>query len=90
MFPRMESITNLWYTIFLLFILQVLETVVTGIENMGGESLLLSLIYHVYSAYILNEPSLFIILILHSHISEAFCSMMTGGNVGKQVVKISD
>jgi len=45
MFPHMESITNLWYTIFLLFILQVLETVVTGIENMGGESLLLSLIY---------------------------------------------
>ncbi|KAI1895199.1 hypothetical protein AGOR_G00103850 [Albula goreensis] len=36
--------------------IKVLETIVEGIENMGG----------------------------------AFCSMMTGGNVGKQIVKISD
>lgn len=45
--------------------------------------------FEVYFAYILYELFMFI-LILYLRISEAFCSMMTGGNVGKQVVKISD
>ncbi|KTG33934.1 hypothetical protein cypCar_00031744 [Cyprinus carpio] len=64
MFLHMKDATNFLDIVSLLFILQVLETVVNGLENMGD--------------------------VCSMHISEAFCSMMTGGNIGKQVVKISD
>lgn len=93
MFPYLKDAINLLYIVSLLFILQVLETVVNGIENMGGERLLLLLFSHVLKCtlhtYCMN--CLFILMdVCTMHVSEAFCSMMTGGNIGKQVVKISD
>lgn len=90
MFP-MKGATKLLYVLSLLYILQVLETVVNGLENMGGKSLLLLLFSYVpqytLHTYCMNRLCLYVCTM---HILEAFCSMMTGGNIGKQVVKISD
>lgn len=67
--------------------LQVLETVVKGIENMGGTWVLILAFLFIVWLFFVNLAG----FESFSHfLADAFCSMMKGGNIGKQIIKISE